>query len=249
MLGADLVSITEALSSEQDPSPDAAGQIPGLRTWYNYPDKPSAELLGDNPQISCIARVLPDGSSQYITYNFYPAYWPGAGLVSDNESSYSRPNGTVGVLTNWFPYAANGIDLASVSNSAGQFWSYGYNGIHQVTFVTNALNQVTGVSWDSATLNLSQVSLPSGETVTLTYFAPAYPPAWPLGNTNSLLRSIALQPEGLTIQIADYTNGLPRVVMTSGTGSAVLNGHQLLGWAESADGHRVPGRHRRVEHL
>jgi RHS repeat-associated protein len=216
--GADQLSITEALSSEQDPSPDAAGQNAGWRTWYNYPDKPSPELLGDDPQISCIARLLPDGSSQYTTYNFYPIGWPyGGGLVSDNESSYSLPDGTVGVLTNWFGYAGNGIDLTSVSNSAGQFWNIGYNGVHQATSVTNALNQVTTLGWDSLTTNLSQVSLPSGQTITLTYYYPVHPPYVVLGNTNSLLQSISLQPQGLNIQITDYTNGLPRVVTTSGT--------------------------------
>ena len=92
--------------------------------------------------------MLPDGTSQYTTYNFYPlAVRPGGGLVSDNESSYSLPDG-IGVLTNWFGYAANGIDLTSVSNSAGQFWNIGYNGVHQVTSITNALNQVTGFTWE-----------------------------------------------------------------------------------------------------
>ena len=33
-----------------------------------------------------------------------------------------------------------------------------------------------------------------------------------------MLESITLQPQGLTVQIADYTNGLPRVVQASGTG-------------------------------
>ncbi len=212
--GADQLSITEALSSEQDPSPDAAGLIAGSRTWYNYPDKPSPELLGDNPQISCIARILPDGSSQYITYHFYPSgYLYGGGMASDNETSYSLPDGTVGVLTNWFVYGSNGIDLASVSNSVGQFWNFGYNANHEVTSVTNALNQVTGLTWDTTTLNLTQVALPSGQTTALSYYASAQPP----GNTSSLLESLTLQPQGLTVQMADYTNGLPRVVTTSGT--------------------------------
>ena len=220
----DEVSITEAVSSEQDPSSDTAGQNPGLRTWYNYPNKPSPERLGDNPliddnaQVSCIARLLPDGSSQYTTYNFYPSgFHPGGGLVSDNESTYSLPNG-VGVLTNWFIYADNGIDVASISNSAGQSWNFGYNGIHQVTSVTNSLNQVTTLGWDSTTTNLSLVSLPSGQTLTLSYYYPVHPPYVLLGNTNSMLQSISLQPQGLNIQITDYTNGLPRVVTVSGTG-------------------------------
>lgn len=219
--GLDGLSITEALSSEQDPSSDATGFNPGSRTWYNYRDKPSPELLGDNPQVSCIARSLPDSSSQYTTYNYYSLANPyGGGLVSDNESSYSLPDGAVGELTTWYQYAGNGIDLASVSNSVGQCWNYAYNGAHQVIFATNALKQVTGFTWDTYTLttNLAQVSLPGGQTMSLTYYSPAHPTNWPLTGTSSLLKNITVQPQGLLIEVLDYTNGLPRVVRTSGTG-------------------------------
>ncbi|MEI6193619.1 MAG: hypothetical protein WCS42_04740, partial [Verrucomicrobiota bacterium] len=117
------VSVTGSLSSQRDPSPDAAGIVPGLRTWYNYAGKSSPELTGISPQPSCIARLLPDGNSQYTVYNYYatsafPGYPVGAGFVSDNESSFSKPDGSIGVLTNWFYYAANSIDLISISNSA-----------------------------------------------------------------------------------------------------------------------------------
>jgi hypothetical protein len=57
MQSSDNVSITEGLSSERDPSPDPGGATPGLRTWYNYPGKPSPELIGSSQQVACTARI------------------------------------------------------------------------------------------------------------------------------------------------------------------------------------------------
>lgn len=206
-------SITEGLSSEQDPSPDAAGSIPGLRTWYDYPHKPSGEpeLLGSDPQVSCIARTLPDGSYQYITYNYYPNTYPyiAVGLVSDNESTYSKPDGTVGVLTNWFNYSTNSIDLIGVSNSAGQSWNIGYNGNHEITSITNALNQVTTLSWDSLTFNLTDIQFPGGKSIALNYYPAPYPPYYPLTNTSALLQQITIEPEGRVFTVNNYSAGLP----------------------------------------
>jgi len=209
LLGADDLSLTESMSSERDPSPDAAGLTPGLRTWYNYVGQPSVDVLGSNPQVSCIARLLPDGSSQYITYNYYPAGQPGAGFVSDNESSYSRANGTVGVLTNWFAYAANSVDLISVSNSAGQSWTLGYNGSHQITFITNALNQVTALGWNP---NLNSIQWPGGQSVSLAYG----------GNDYGRLQTVSWSPSGRSFTITAYTNGLPQTV-TDDRGVIVAN--------------------------
>lgn len=196
----DDLSITEGLSSEQDPSPDAAGSIPGLRTWYNYSNKPSGqpELLGSDPQVSCIARVLPDGTSQYTTYNFYQS-GPATGLVSDNESSYSKPDGTIGVLTNWFAYAANGVDLVGVNNSAGQYVNYGYNGSHQITSITNAMNQVATLSWNP---NLTGVQWPGGQSVSLNYGSADY----------GRLQTISWSPSGRSFTINSYSSGLPASV-------------------------------------
>ena len=199
----DDLSITEGLSSEQDPSPDAAGQIPGLRTWYNYPGKPSGEpeLLGSNPQVACIARTLPDSTSQYSTYNYYaitavPGYPPGAGFVCDNESSYSLPNGAVGELTNWFTYAANSVDLTSITNSFGQWVNLGYNTNHEVIALTNALNQVATLSWNP---NLTGVQWPSGQSVSLSYGTADY----------GRLQTISWSPSGRSFTVNSYSNGLP----------------------------------------
>ncbi|MGB8371200.1 MAG: RHS repeat-associated core domain-containing protein [Verrucomicrobiia bacterium] len=210
MSGSDSISITEGLSSQRDPSPDPGGSIPGLRTWYNYPGKPSPELLGSSQQVACTARILPDGTSQYTTFNYYattgiPGFPVGAGFVSDNEASYSKPDGTVGALTNWFHYAANSIDLASVSNSAGQYVNYGYNGSHQVSTATNSLNQVTTLSWDSSTHNLTGVQLPAGKSYSLSYYAGATPPT----STSALLQQISVSPEGRSFTINSYSAGLP----------------------------------------
>ncbi len=213
MSGSDSVSITEGLSSERDPSPDPGGTTPGLRTWYNYPGKPSPELIGSSQQVACTARILPDGSSQYTTYNYYattpiPGYPVGAGFVSDNETSYSKPDGTIGVLTNWFSYAANSVDLISVSNSAGQYVGYGYNGSHQMTTATNALNQVTTMSWDTSTFNLTGVQLPAGKSITLSYNSQAIPPTL----TSAMLQQISISPEGRSFTINNYSAGQPSSV-------------------------------------
>jgi RHS repeat-associated protein len=210
----DTNSITESLSSERDPSPDAAGQIPGLRTWYNYPGKTARNLLGSNPQVSCVARSLPDGSSQYITYNYNSPSSFGS-FVSDNESSYSRPDGTIGVLTYWFHYAANYVDLASVSNSAGQWWNLGYNTNHQITAITNALNQVTALSWNP---NLTGIQFPNGQSIGLSYYTQSSPPT----STSALIKQITIQPEGRVFNINNYTAGNPSSI-TDDRGLTVAN--------------------------
>jgi RHS repeat-associated protein len=223
MQSSDDVSITEGLSSERDPSPDPGGSTPGLRTWYNYPGKPSPELMGSSQQVTCVARILPDGSTQYTTYNYYsniPVYgFPaGAGFVSDNEASYSKTGATIGVLTNWFTYAANSVDLIGVSNSAGQYVNYGYNGSHQITTATNSLNQVTTLSWAPSTFNLTGVQMPAGKNITLSYNSPAIPPT----ATSAMLQQISILPEGRTFTINNYSAGQPSSV-TDDRGLSITN--------------------------
>ena len=210
MASNDQISITDALSSERDPSPDAAGLIDGLRTWYNYSGKPSAELLGDDPQVSCIARILPDGTNQYTTYNYYPLSYTngGAGFVSDTESTVSLPDGTTGLLTNWFAYATNSIDLVSVSNSVGQWTQFGYNAFHQTLTRTNALQQGTVLSWNNGTHNLTNILLPAGKRIGIAYYATSAVP----GATSGLISQITIQPEGRSLTFNSYQAGLPASV-------------------------------------
>lgn len=214
MLAPDDISVTETLSCERDPSIDAAGQIPGAWTWYGNGNNSSYPEIDQGVQVSAVAQLLPDGTTQYTRYNYF-SY--GSYLPSDNESSYSLPNGALAEITNWFNYAANGIDLVNTSNSAGQSVNYAYNANHEVTFITNALNQVAKLAWDSNTFNLTNVTLFSGQNIGFNYY-PTVSGPYPLTNTSALLQQIIVQPENRTVTIADYTNGLPRIVHVSGTG-------------------------------
>src|SRR5439155_11085602 len=101
------------------------------------------------------------------------------------------------------------------TNSLGQWVKLVYNAHHQANFITNALNQLTSLTWDaSVTHDLLSVSLPSGETLTLGYYG-----RFPFNNaTTALLQSISLSPQGRTITITDYTNALPRAISATGTG-------------------------------
>jgi RHS repeat-associated protein len=206
----DGLSISESLSSLQDPSPDLQGQILGERTWYDYPNKLNgAEEEGD-AQPRCLARLLPDGSSQYTFYNYYTFPLGMADLPQNNIMTYSKPDGSLGTRTNFFNYSTNTVDLLSVSNSAGQFVKYAYDTNHQVLFATNALNYVTALTWDSVH-NLTSVALPSGQTVGLSY------------GGQRLVSQISINPDGLTLSIPSYTNSMPLVISTSGTGLPALS--------------------------
>ncbi len=146
------LSVTELISDERDPSPDAAGNTNGAWTFYDYSNKSSPELAGD-PEVTCVARLLPDGTSQYTRSTYYAGYSPPLpGFVQNSETSITLPNGSPGELTNYFNYAANGIDLTNISNSAGQRMDFVYNASHQVNYITNALNQLAILTWDSSTV-------------------------------------------------------------------------------------------------
>ena len=221
----DGVSLSELISMERDPSPDAAGTISGAWTWYNYANKYyGAHETGDS-QVNCIAQILPNGQTQYTRYNYNYNFGgpPSAGLVSDNETSVTLANGTVGELTNWFNYAANAIDLTSTSNSMGQYVNLTYNSTHQVTSISNAVNQVTSYVWGISTNvnHLDQVSLPNGQTIYFDYYYPVLT-NHPLSNTTAMLEQIEIEPEGRYIYIPTYTNGLPQTVEVFGTGIPTL---------------------------
>ncbi len=211
LLGDDGISVTETLSSTRDPSPDPAGTTEGQWTWYGYTNTPQVDT-NITSQVAAIAQVLPDGTTQYTSYNYY-----NSGLVSNNSQTYTKSDGTSGVLTNWFHYANNSIDLLWRSNSIGQFVGMGYNTNHQVTSITNALNQVTVRGYDPSTHNLIAETNYSGQSINYSYNNGS------AGSNNAaFLSGITLQPEGLTTTIANYTYGLPQSVQITGTGLTSL---------------------------
>ena len=211
-------SISSTLSSERAPSADSLGSQPGPRTWYDYANKFGGQDAEGDPQIACVARLLPDGSSQWSFY----AYNFKTGLVEYNAETYSLPNGSVGYRTNWFTYPLFSIDLSSITNSAGQWVTFGYNSSHQVTSITNALNQVTGLAWDYdyGSLNLTGVWMPSGQIVNVGLYSGDWNSDFTqfLWSTNrGFVQTISYTPQGLTVEFPAYTRGLPQVIHTSGT--------------------------------
>jgi len=209
LLGAsDLFSISEQLSSERNPSPDAGGTVEAARTWYDYPGKPqgSPELEGSDSQPSCIAWSLPDGTTHYVEQDYTSAGYP-----YQVRENYTKPGGGLGVRTNFFDYSlVNGIDLTSASNSAGQAITLVYNSLHQPTNIINALGQATRITWDSISHNFTGLSGPGGWSVAVGY------------DTNGFASSWNWNPQGLGIAITEYQAGLPRVLQQSGTGMGEL---------------------------
>ena len=165
--------------------------------------------------------MLPDGTTQYTSYNYlfsFPGYPVGnpTPCVSSSTQTYSSPGGGVAVLTTWFNYTNGNIDLYSVSNSIGQYVNMGFTN-HEIISITNALNQVTVFGYDPSTHNLTAATNYSGQSINYTYNNGSAG-----SNDAGFLYSVLSQPEGLTTTISGYTYGQPRVVQISGTSLATL---------------------------
>jgi RHS repeat-associated protein len=155
----------DTLSIEQEPSPD--GSTEGQLIWYDYAGKPPGANYERGAQIqpSVIAKVMPDGSTVYKSFqlnsNGLPIIkldWWTDGMVQ----SFVRSNVEV--------YAANNIDLIAETNALGiQVVSNMYNANHQVVTNYDALNQMTVFQYDGATLLLTNISRPSGWSTAYIY--------------------------------------------------------------------------------
>lgn len=198
----DAFTITDSASSEREPSRDSAGAMAEPRTWYAYAGQPFQGYFyaGTDPLIGCIARQLPDGSSQYESREHDLV-----GNLTRQRVSYSRPDGSVGELTNGYAYSGDGVDLLAASNSLGQWAEMGYAN-HQVIRITNALNQVTQINWDSSSHNLTGFSLPSGLSANLNYYY-----ADPTSPNGSMLQAVSWPATGRSLAFT-YSNSLPATI-------------------------------------
>jgi YD repeat-containing protein len=131
------------------------------RIWYNYPGQPEPYYNGTYDQPTFIGRVLADGSTQLWQYAY------------NSFGKVTKAVDPAGRETD-FAYAANGIDLVSVTqqtgsgpqtiasftynsqhrpltytDAAGETTTYAYNAAGQLTAITNALNQTTSYQYDS----------------------------------------------------------------------------------------------------
>lgn len=180
---------SDALTMEQDPSPD--GTAPGEMTWFTYPnpDYGAPYYQGSSSMPSLTIKVLPDGSQWYEQYQ--TDQW---GNRTNIISTWTQPDGSVGTRTNSYIYAANGQDLLAkirVDGVTATTYSYDYN--HQVVAMTNALGEVTRYTYN-ANEQLTSTTLPSGLVTTNIY-----------GANGFLAQQIAV---GFSTNSYTYTNGL-----------------------------------------
>jgi YD repeat-containing protein len=150
------------------------------RVWFSYPGQESnlwtsTLMAGSFDQPSALARVLDDGSTQLIRYDY------------NAKGRVTRAIDPMGRQTR-YSYADNGIDLLRVTqvtaageetlaeitwnaqhqplsarDAAGQVTQYTYNAAGQVVSVTDALGQVTAFSYD-AVGQLTRIVNPAGRT-------------------------------------------------------------------------------------
>jgi len=157
--------LSPTISMERTPSPDGSSE--GQKTWYDYYGKEIGhpDVIGTKNLPLFVAMTLPDG-----TVRFVRTLRNGLGNVTNKIATYTRSDGTVGVRTNIYTYAANEIDLLTVVGPESvREMGYAYNGNHQVTFATNALNEVTSFTNDAATHLLTSRKTPAGLTTTNLY--------------------------------------------------------------------------------
>jgi RHS repeat-associated protein len=177
---------SDALTMEQDPSPD--GINPGEMTWFTYPNQYLPYYQGSSALPSLEIKVLPDGSQWY--QQFVPDQW---GNFTNIIETYSS-GGSVLTRTNSYIYSANGVDLLQTIRADGVTdAAYGYDGNHQVLFQTNALGEVTRYTYNTNE-QLTSTTLPSGLITTNIY-----------GANGFVAQQIAI---GFSTNSYTYTNGL-----------------------------------------
>ena len=177
---------SDALTMEQDPSPD--GVNPGEMTWFTYPNQSVPYYQGSSAFPSLEIKILPDGSQWYKQF------------VSDQWGNFTNiietylSGGTTLTRTNTYVYSANGVDLLQTIGADGVTnAAYGYDGNHQLLFQTNALGEVTRYTYNTNE-QLTSTTLPSGLVTTNIY-----------GVNGLLAQQIAI---GFATNSYTYTNGL-----------------------------------------
>lgn len=175
------------LSMEREPSPDL-GFTMGEMTWYDYPGKPDYNFQGTSDTPILTIKVLPDGSDWY-TLNELDQWNNKTNVIS----TYSV-NGVTLTRTNRYVYAANGQDLLKAIGPDGiTNAAYAYDSNHQVLFMTNALGEVTGYTYN-ANEQLQTILQPDGLLTTNLY-----------GTDGYLAEQIQV---GFSTNSYTYTNGL-----------------------------------------
>lgn len=190
--------VSSILSSQRNGSPDGVQE--GQITWLDYKDKAHCAYEGTSASPSAIAKVMPDGTSRIVEYAYNEEF---------NLSSMTNiftDAGAVQTQTYAWEYAPNGMDVITAratdsSNPQNLLLqgSYGYNDRHQLTRLTNAVNEVTQFNYDSLGRLTNEVSA-FGSIRQYEYY--------PTGNYTNWIQKVIDVQIGRTNSIA-YVNGLP----------------------------------------
>jgi RHS repeat-associated protein len=154
---------SQTLSLEREASPD--GVADGQFTWYDAAGKTHGNnYVGTNVQTSFVARILPGGGTNFVYTPRNTHSQPTTSI-----STYTKTDGSVGLRTNVFTFAANDIDLLTVTNASGiQVLSNWVNASHQVLTNYDALGQMT-VFTRNGYGQITHISRPTGLTTTNIY--------------------------------------------------------------------------------
>jgi RHS repeat-associated protein len=163
-LNSDERNVADILSLERDPSPDTGGSVEGQKIWYDYEGQTNSAYPGSQSLPLITGRVLPDGSTYFLR-----SERNAMGLPTRTVETYSTAGG-LGHRTNVLTYAANDLDLLTITDAVGvQVSSNSYNAYHQVLTNYNALGEMTVFTYNG-NQQLSSVALPGGLVTTNLYF-------------------------------------------------------------------------------
>lgn len=151
--------------------------------WYDYAGQQASLYPGTFNGPSHIGRVLPDGSTQLMTYTY------------NTFGRMTKQIDPVGRETD-YAYAANGIDLLDVQRTTASgsdtLAQYTYNSQHEPLTYTDAAGQTTTYAYNTRGQRTS-VTDPLGHTTTYAY------------DSNGYLQSIT-DANGKTVRSYTYDN-------------------------------------------
>src|SRR6185436_3741909 len=166
--------------------------------------------------------------------------------ITKKIDTYTRADGTVGVRTNSFTYAANDLDLVLHVGPAGEqvVSNYFNNAYHQPDASYDALNQATLFTYN-ASRQLTKIVRPSGLTTTNIYLSGGSNPGRldktidiEIARTNSYTYSnglIASHTDERGLTTTSYWDSLQRLVGVAYPNGTISNRFTLLDLASTKD--------------
>ena len=158
--------LSRVLSMIRHPSPD--GVTEGQQVWYDYAGKTDRDTVGTNSRPSLIARILPEGPSQFIHYARNNDW----SKPTEITSTWSATGTNVSLRTIDLSYTGDDRNLKQVLGQNDELLlgiSYSFDPVFPLT-ITNALNEVTTLTWNTNIGQIHTIERPGGLTTTNTYY-------------------------------------------------------------------------------